>query len=113
LRGAEKGCAAKIQLNRIRHKMHKVIVVGKVQDLKRWEAGFRTRGDLFKKQSIISPVQFVTPQAGDEIAVLFQVGDLDTFHQVMESPATAEAMAEDGIDKNTVKIFVLDKQFSF
>lgn len=93
--------------------MHKVIVVGTVQDMKRWEEGFRTHADIFRTQSIISPIEFATPLTGDEVAVLFQVGNLDTFHKVMESSATAEAMARDGFDKNSVKLFVLDKQFEF
>ena len=54
-----------------------------------------------------------TREGGDEVAVRFQVRDLDTFHKVLESPATAEAMAHDGIDKSTVRTFVLDKQFAF
>ncbi len=29
----------------------------------------------------------------------------------MDSPATAEAMASDGVKRETVKVFVLDKEF--
>ena len=93
--------------------MHKVIVVGTVQDMKRWEKGFRTHADIFKTQSIISPIEFAAPTSGGQVAVLFQVGDLDTFHKVMESSVTAEAMAQDGFNKNSAKIFVLDKEFRF
>jgi hypothetical protein len=36
--------------------------------------------------------------------------NLDTFKQSMESQATAEAMAFDGVKRETVKTFVLDKE---
>ena len=49
---------------------------------------------------------------GNEVAVLFEIDDLDTYMRVLESPATAEAMAFDGINRETVKVFVLDKQFT-
>lgn len=93
--------------------MHKVIAVGKVEDLKKWEEGFRTHAELFKSQSVVSPIEFANPEGGNEVAVLFQVSDLDEYLKALESPATAEAMKHDGIDRETVKIFVLDKQFTF
>ena len=37
--------------------------------------------------------------------------DLDTFMTILDSPATAEAMAADGVQRETVKVFVLDKEF--
>ena len=36
--------------------------------------------------------------------------NLDAFKKAMESPATAEAMAFDGVKRETVKTFVLDKE---
>ncbi len=36
--------------------------------------------------------------------------NLDTFKQTMESKATIEAMAFDGVKRETVKTFVLDKK---
>ena len=38
---------------------------------------------------------------------------MDTFMKVLDSPATAEAMAFDGVKRETVKVFVLDKEFKF
>jgi hypothetical protein len=36
--------------------------------------------------------------------------NLDTFRRAMESQATIEAMAFDGVKRETVKTFVLDKE---
>lgn len=90
--------------------MPRVVVVAGVEDLAKWEEGFRTHGDLFKNQTVTS-CQY-SMNEGNEVAVLFEIDDLDTYMKVLESAATAEAMAFDGIDRETVKIFVLDKQFT-
>lgn len=93
--------------------MHKIIAIGKVEDLEKWEAGFRTHVDLFKRQTIVSPIGFSTPEGGDEVAVLFQVDDLDTYFNVLDTPETAVAMASDGFDRASIKVFVLDKEVTF
>ena len=48
--------------------------------------------------------------AGNEVAVCMEPENLQSFTQAMESQATAEAMAFDGIKRETVKTFVLDKE---
>jgi hypothetical protein len=47
--------------------------------------------------------------SGNKIAICMEPGDLDAFERSMESPATAAAMAFDGVKRETVKMFVLDK----
>ena len=93
--------------------MHNIIVIGQVEDLRKWEDGFRTHGELFKSQTVVSPVNFATPEGGDEVAILFRVTDLETYMKIFESEATAEAMAHDGVKRETVRVFVLDKEFAF
>ena len=90
--------------------MPRVAIIAEVEDLAKWEEGFRTHGELLKNQTVTS-CQY-SMNEGNEVAVLFEIDDLDTYMQVLESPATAEAMAFDGINRETVKIFVLDKQFT-
>jgi hypothetical protein len=41
------------------------------------------------------------------------VDDVDKYMEVLESPATAEAMSSDGVKRETVKVSVLDKEFSY
>ena len=89
--------------------MAKVIVTAEVEDLVRWEEGFLTRGDLLRSFTVNKLVTFATAE-GNEVAVCVDPDDLDTFLAGMESPATAEAMEADGIKRETVKIFILDKE---
>ena len=93
--------------------MQRIVVTGKVADLKKWEEGFRTHTDLFKAQTIVSPIELSTPEGGNDIAVIYRVNDLQRFHEVMASPATAEAMQQDGFDRDSVKIFPVDKEINF
>ena len=75
-----------------------------------WEEGFRTHGDLFRSQTVTKSINFATIE-GNEVAICIEPDDLDTFMQILDSPATAEAMEFDGVKRETVKVFVLDKEF--
>jgi len=90
--------------------MPRVVVTAQVEDLVKWEEGFRTHGDLFRSQTVSGSIGIATNE-GNEIAVCFEPSDLDRFLQGMDSPETAEAMDVDGIKRETVKVFVLDKEF--
>ncbi len=90
--------------------MPKIVVTAQVEDPVKWEEGFRTHGDLFKSQTVTRPINIATIE-GNEVAVCFEPDDLDTFLKILDSPATAEAMEFDGVKRETVKVFVLDKQF--
>ncbi len=89
--------------------MHKIIITTHVEDLAKWEAGFRTRGPLFRRQTIRS-VHFAMTQP-NEVALCFEVDDLDKYLEILNSPETTAAMAEDGIQRENVKVYVLDKVF--
>jgi hypothetical protein len=88
--------------------MAKVIVTSQAQDPVKWEAGFRTHADCFRSYSIRVPVNFAV--SGNEVAICFEPENLDTFNRLMESPASAEAMASDGVKRETLKVYVLDKE---
>ena len=90
--------------------MPKVVVTAQIEDSIRWEEGFRTRGDLFRSQTVTKTIDFGIRES-NEIAVCMEPDDLDKFLETMASPAIAEAMDSDGINRETVKIFVLDKEF--
>ena len=80
------------------------------RDLVKWEEGFRTHGDLFRSQTVSGPVGIATNE-GNEVAVCFDPANLDTFMEILNSPATADAMDVDGVNRDTVKVFVLVKEF--
>ena len=90
--------------------MPRVVVTAQVEELVKWEEGFRTHGDLFRSQTVSGPIGIATNE-DNEIAVCFDASDLDKFLQGMDSPETAEAMAVDGVKRETVKVFVLDQEF--
>ena len=66
---------------------------------------------MFKSQTQTKPID-IGIVGGDYVAVCFEPSDLNTFMKVLDSPATGEAMAFDGVKRETVKVFVLDKQFT-
>ena len=91
--------------------MPKVIVTADVEDAAKWEEGFRTHADVFQSYTAASPITFALD--GNHVTICFEPEDLDTYMKLMDSPATAEAMAFDGVKRETVKIVVLDREFSF
>ncbi len=90
--------------------MPKVVITAQVEDPVRWEEGFQTHADLFRSYTVNTLITFGTTE-GNEVAVCVDPDDLDTFMAGMESPATAEAMETDGVKRETVKVFILDKEF--
>jgi len=89
--------------------MTKVLVTAQVEDGAQWEEGFRTHGELFKSMTMTSCHYAVMD---NHVAVYAEVDDQAKYFEVMDSDATAEAMAHDGIKRDTVKVFVLDKEFN-
>jgi hypothetical protein len=86
--------------------MPKVLVTADVEDLGKWEKGFRTHGDLFKQMGV-STMEFGAE--GNRVAVCGETSDLDAYMKIFNSPETAAAMANDGVKRETVRVIVLDK----
>jgi len=91
--------------------MPRVIITAQVEDSTQWEEGFRTQGALLRSMS--STVTHFTTNEDNGIALYAEPADLDQYLAVLESPATAEAMAHDGVKKETVKVYVLDREFTY
>jgi hypothetical protein len=87
----------------------KIVVVAKCKDQAKWEAGFKTHGDVFKSYTVSKPIGY---GMGDDNTVVacFEPDDLEAAMKGIGSPATAEAMEFDGLLQDTVSIFVLDKE---
>ncbi|NBC04869.1 MAG: hypothetical protein GVY20_14340 [Bacteroidetes bacterium] len=58
--------------------MTKVIITAEVEDAAKWEKGFRTHGDLFKKMSISKPI-YVGTTDDNEACVCSEPDDLDKY----------------------------------
>ena len=86
-----------------------VVVTAQVHDVAEWEEKFRTHGDLFLKQTI-SRVDLGSTDE-DYVACVFHADDLDAFFEVLGSPESAEALEGDGVDRESVKVFVIDRIF--
>ena len=67
----------------------------------------RTDSDLFREMAM-SRMEYATQ--GNRIAVSAETTNLDAYMKVFNSPATADAMAFDGIKRETAQMFVLDKE---
>ena len=88
--------------------MVRILITAQVEDSKEWEAGFRTHRDLFKNMTATAVHYSITDD--NQIAVCTDATDQAKYLQVLESKATVDAMASDGVKRDTVKVFVLDKK---
>jgi len=88
--------------------MPRVLVVADVNDLSGWEKGFRTHADLFRQMKITKMEYALGP--GNRVAVCGDTSDLDAYMKIFKSQATADAMATDGVKRETAQVFVLDKE---
>ena len=89
--------------------MASVIVTGEVENAANWEPQFRTHVELFRSQTSVSPMRFTVTDE-KRFAIYTEVTDLSTFQKVLDSQATVNAMTEDGVKRDTVQVYVLDKK---
>jgi hypothetical protein len=91
--------------------MAKIVLTAKVENATKWEERLRTHGELLKTTT--SKAVYYTVTKDNEVAMYGEAADLDKYFEVMASPAIAESMAYDGAKRETVKTFVLDKEFKY
>ncbi len=89
--------------------MPKIVVTAQVENANEWEDRFRTHGDLFRSQTIASPMSF-TVTGDNDIVIYSEADSVEKFMEVLESQETVDAMVNDGVKRETVKVFVLDKE---
>ena len=91
--------------------MARIIVTAEVEDAAAWEAGYRTHGDLLA--SMGASASYFAATDNNEVAIYAETDDLAGYMEAMESQTTADAMIADGVKRETVKIYVLDKEFHY
>jgi hypothetical protein len=87
--------------------MAKVLMTAQVQDGAKWETSFRTHGDIFKTYGLLAPVQYTV--SGNDVALCVEPSDAQAFLKIMDEAEAVEAMKTDGVKRETVKVYVLDK----
>ena len=90
--------------------MFKAIITAQVENSANWENGFRSHAGLFNDYTATA-IHFSATD-DNEVAILWEVANLDRFLEHLDAPETAEAMAQDGVKRDTVKVYVLDKEFN-
>jgi len=90
--------------------MTQVILTADVDDGAAWEAAYRTHGDLFRDAGI-GTVHF-TVGADNHVVMCTDVDDVDAYMDFVRSETTQEAMQGDGVRRDSVRVFVLEKSFS-
>lgn len=89
-----------------------ILVIAKCKDQAKWEEGFRTHGDLFRTAYGLSePVSYGTGD-DDYVGACFETNDVARAMSALSAPETASAMEGDGLLRDTVKVFVFDKELA-
>jgi hypothetical protein len=94
--------------------MPRVVLTAEVQDSRSWEKAYRSHGALFRQlwEGPFPNVHFTATDT-NEVAMFMEVDDLDKYFAMLKRPEIAEAMKHDGVNRDTVKVYVLDKSASF
>jgi accessory colonization factor AcfC len=90
--------------------MSKIILTAQVEDGRSWEDAFRTHGDMFKAARL-GTIHY-TIEDSNLIVMSVDVDDVGAYMDFMKSQETQDAMKNDGVKRDTVKLHVLDKEFS-
>ena len=85
-----------------------VVVTAHVRDAAKWERGFRAHADLFKRINTSSIHYTITKN--NDVAMYSETNDVDAYRNFTQSPDVARAMEEDGVERDTLKVFALEKE---
>jgi hypothetical protein len=87
--------------------MPAIVLTAHVKDAARWEKGFRTHGDLFKRNRI-SAIHYTITDNND-VVMYSEADDMATYRSFVQSPDVVRAMEEDGVDRSTLKLYELER----
>jgi hypothetical protein len=88
--------------------MTRIVLTAEVEDTARWEKAFRTHADLFKKMGVATSYEYAIGE-NSNVAVCAEATDASAFLASLESAENVAAMKNDGVKRDTVKVFVIDK----
>ena len=85
--------------------MPTIIAYHDVKDTEHWLASPK-RAELFGRLGITNVRTFVNPQQSTKVGVLMDVPDMDALMSALETQDAADAMAHDGVVRETLVILV-------
>lgn len=88
--------------------MTKIVLTAQVEDTETWEKEFRGHRDFFKEFGYTSVYEYAIGE-NSEVALVVDVNDVNGFLATLESPENVAAMENDGVKRDTVKVWVIDK----
>ena len=88
--------------------MPRIVLTAEVENTKDWEQKFRTHRDLFREMGHASVYEYGIGE-NNEVVVTVDVGDAAAFLTSLESAENVAAMENDGVKRDTVKVWVVDK----
>ena len=91
--------------------MHRIVLTAQVEEPVEWEKRFRTHGDLFR--SMGTNVTYFGVGDDNVVAIYIEVPDLKRYFELLQSEDTVDAMKSDRVLRDTVKVFVLDKELRY
>ena len=69
---------------------------------------FKTHGELFKSQGV--SIAYMGATDNNSVLAIFETDNLDKFNEIFTSEETAKAMSNDGIEEDSVEMFVITDQ---
>ena len=91
--------------------MTRIVITAKVKDVVKWEEQYRAHAPMLRELMGVSrPVQFSTDAQTSEICLSAEPDDLEHYLAMAQSPEIAQDMEKNGVLRETVKLFILDKQ---
>ncbi|MEM7222379.1 MAG: hypothetical protein AAF495_05335 [Pseudomonadota bacterium] len=93
--------------------MPKIVVTIQVEDLSKWEQGFKTHGALFRRQTIKGQYDYTMIHGENRVVLCAEVEDVDEFFEELETPQADDAKDLDGVKRESIRFYVLDRRFTF
>lgn len=91
--------------------MTRIVITAKVKDIVEWERGYRAHSPMLRDlMKVTKPVQFTTNDESNEICISAEPDDLEHYLVMAQSPEIAEVMEKNGVIRETVKFYILDKK---
>ena len=85
-----------------------IVLTVHVKNPAKWEQGFRSHTELHGR----GPTQLMhyTITNNNEVIMYSETENVDEYMKYIRSPEVAKAMDEDGVDRDTLRVYALDKE---